>query len=87
MSRKTKINVLLPFKMVGELESRARNNTRSSFIQDAIRSKLDDADAFDIQDFETQRLIVIVYNRLCEQQDDTPFCGITRSVLLEWINQ
>ena len=87
MSRKTKINVLLPFKMVGELESLSKLGKRSKFIQDAIRSKIDEEESFDINDFETHRLIVIVYNRLCSQDDDTPLCGIARSLLLEWINQ
>lgn len=87
MSRKTKINVLLPIKMVGELERFSRNGKRSEFICDAIRSKLDQEDSFDIDDYETHRLVAIVYNRLCNQADDTPLCRIARSVLLEWINQ
>ena len=87
MQRKTKINVLLPFKMVGELEERSRLGKRSQFIQDAIRNKLDSKDSFTIDDIETHRLVAIVYNRLCTQIDDTPLCGIARSVLLEWINQ
>ena len=73
--------------MVGELESRSRAGKRSEFIADAIRSKLDEEEAFDINDYDTNRLVVIVYNRLCNQSDDTPLCGIMRSVMLEWINQ
>lgn len=87
MSRKTKINVLLPFKMVGELESLSKLGKRSTFIESAIRNKLDDEESFNIDDIENHRLVAIVYNRLCTQIDDTPLCGIARSVLLEWINQ
>ncbi len=68
MSRKTKINVLLPFKMVGELESRARNNTRSSFIESAIRNKLDDRDAFTASDIPTNQLFGLLHNRLDGRQ-------------------
>lgn len=64
MSRKTKINVLLPIKMVGELESRARNNSRSKFIQSAIRSKLDDEDAFSPSDIPTKKLFGLLHHRL-----------------------
>ncbi len=69
MSRKTKINVLLPFKMVGELESRARNNTRSSFIEDAIRSKLDGELNFDLNDIPTSALLIKLKQRLAERTD------------------
>ena len=68
MSRKTKINVLLPIKMVGELESRARNNTRSSFIQSAIRNKLDGKDAFAAGDLPSSQLLVLLINR---EEDET----------------
>lgn len=85
MSRKTKINVLLPFKMVGELESRARNNTRSSFIEDAIRSKLDDEDAFDIDDFDNKKLAVTLVNRLSD--NPSGYEKLIVMCILEWMNQ
>lgn len=73
--------------MVGELEFLSRLGKRSEYIEDAIRSKLDEQDSFDINDYETHRLIAIVYNRLCNQTDDTPLCGIMRCVLQEWLTQ
>lgn len=73
--------------MVGELENLSRLGKRSDFITKAIRSKLDGEDSFSIEDYETNRLAVILYNRLHQQLDDTPFCGLMRSMLLEWINQ
>lgn len=57
MSRKTKINVLLPIKMVGELERFAKNNTRSDFIQKAIRDRLDKREEYDIWQTETVEVI------------------------------
>jgi len=85
MSRKTKINVLLPFKMVGELESRARNNTRSSFIEDAIRSKLDDADSFDISDFDDKKIAAILVSRWSD--NPTGYQKLIVLCILEWMNQ
>lgn len=84
MSRKTKINVLLPIKMVGELERFSRNGKRSEFIADAIRSKLDQEDSFDINDYETRTLAVILQNRLLEieQCDMSEVLGL---VLRKWI--
>ena len=68
MSRKTKINVLLPIKMVGELESKAGNNSRSKFIQSAIRSKLDNAESFSPADLPSSQLLVLLINR---EEDET----------------
>ena len=42
MERKTKINVLLPLRLVGELDSLSRLGKRSNFIQEAIEDKLYD---------------------------------------------
>lgn len=82
MSRKTKINVLLPFKMVGELESRARNNTRSSFIEDAIRSKLDAADNFDLDDISTRALLIKLKQRIAERSDASAHM-LTEIIMME----
>lgn len=73
--------------MVGELENLSRLGKRSDFITKAIRSKLDGEDSFNIEDYDNNRLAVILYNRLCNQTDDTKFCGLMRMILLEWINQ
>lgn len=42
MDRKTKINVLLPIRLVGELDSLSRLGKRSNFIKEAIEDKLYD---------------------------------------------
>ncbi|MHA1883196.1 MAG: hypothetical protein ACTSUO_09140, partial [Candidatus Thorarchaeota archaeon] len=55
--------VLLPFKMVGELESRARNNTRSSFIQKAIRNRIDGEEGFNLEDVDTLELLAEIRYR------------------------
>lgn len=85
MSRKTKINVLLPFKMVAELESRARNNTRSKFIESAIRDKIDGKDSFSIEDYSTENIAAILVNRLATKPS-----GYERLIvmtIMEWMNQ
>ena len=85
MSRKTKINVLLPMKMVGELEIKARNKSRSKFIQDAIRSKLDQEEAFDINDFDNKKLAVTLVNRLSD--NPTGYEKLIVMCIVEWMNQ
>lgn len=82
MSRKTKINVLLPFKMVGELESRARNKSRSSFIEDAIRSKLDGAENFDLDDISTRALLIKIKQRIAERTDASAHM-LTEIIMME----
>ena len=57
MSRKTKINVLLPIKMVGELERYSRIGKRSDFIARAIRSRLDNQDNFDLWDIDDKEIL------------------------------
>ena len=86
MDRKTKINVLLPMKMVGELENLSKTGRRSDFIMKAIRSKLDGEDSFDIDDFSTKNLAAILVNRL----QVSPVDGYERLIILtimEWMNQ
>ena len=70
--------------MVGELERFSRDGKRSEFIADAIRSKLDEQDAFDIDDYDTRTLAVILQNRLLE----LPNCEMSEIlglVLRKWI--
>ena len=69
MSRKTKINVLLPIKMVGELERLSRLGKRSEFIQKAIRTRLDSKDGFDPGDIPTRRLMALLHTRLADRND------------------
>ncbi len=57
MSRKTKINVLLPIKMVGELERLSKLGKRSEFIQKAIRSRLNNQDNFDLWDVDDKDIM------------------------------
>ncbi|AXH78894.1 MAG: hypothetical protein [Circular genetic element sp.] len=63
MSRKTKINVLLPFKMVGELENYSRLGKRSSFIELAIRNRLDAKDDYNPSDIATRQLLAMMHHR------------------------
>jgi len=83
MSRKTKINVLLPFKMVGELESRARNNTRSSFIESAIRNKLDGKEAFEASDIPTYQLWGMLHHRAENNPMAQSLLMLIRELMLE----
>ena len=55
MRKKIEIKVYLPYLMVGELESRRKNNARSKFIEEAIRNRLDGEEAFDFKDITTSR--------------------------------
>ena len=63
MSRKTKINVLLPFKMVGELENLSKLGKRSEYIEKAIRIQLDYRDGFDVSSISTAQLLGLIINR------------------------
>ena len=72
-------------KMVGELEIKARNKSRSKFIQDAIRSKLDQEEAFDINDFDNKKLAVTLVNRLSD--NPTGYEKLIVMCIVEWMNQ
>ena len=63
MDRKTKINVLLPMKMVGELENFSKLGKRSEFIQSAIRNKLDSKESYNATDIPTTQLIGMLHHR------------------------
>jgi len=82
MNRKTKINVLLPIKMVGELEALSKLNKRSSFIQSAIRNKLDGKDAFAAADIPTHQLWGMLHNR-AEDDVTKQLLMIIREMMLE----
>jgi hypothetical protein len=66
MDRKTKINVLLPMKMVGELENLSKLGKRSEYIMKAIRSKLDGGNVFGLSDIPTRQLMAVLCHRLLE---------------------
>ena len=50
MSYKTEIKVYLPVKLVGELERYKRTGTRSKFVENAIRMKLDGIEGHKLDD-------------------------------------
>ncbi len=54
--------------MVGELESRRKNNARSKYIEEAIRNRLDGEEAFDFKDITTSRLLGLLHARYEEDQ-------------------
>ena len=60
MRKKIEIKVYLPYLMVGELESRRKNNVRSKYIEEAIRNRLDEEKAFDYNDISTLRLLAML---------------------------
>ena len=66
MARKTKINVLLPDSMVGELERLSKLGKRSEFIETAIRAKIDGSNVFTLTDISLRQLMAVVCNRLQE---------------------
>ena len=70
MSRKTKINVLLPIKMVGELERLSKIGKRSEFIQKAIRSRLDKQDDFDLWDVDDTDILKMARVIAQKKNDD-----------------
>ena len=66
MRKKIEIKVYLPYLMVGELESRRKNNARSKFIEEAIRNRLDGEESFSFKDIEDHRLMALLINRFPE---------------------
>jgi len=68
MRKKIEIKVYLPYLMVGELESRRKNNVRSKYIEEAIRNRLDGEEAFDFKDITTSRLLGLLHARFEEDQ-------------------
>lgn len=63
MRKKIEIKVYLPYTMVGELERFRKNYNRSKYIEDAIRARLDDEDAFDVKDIPTRRILALALAR------------------------
>jgi len=63
MRKKIEIKVYLPYLMVGELESRRKNNARSKYIEEAIRNRLDGEESFSFKDIEDHRLMALLINR------------------------
>jgi len=66
MRKKIEIKVYLPYLMVGELESRRKDNRRSKFIEEAIRNRLDGEESFSFKDIEDHRLMALLINRFPE---------------------
>ena len=67
MQRKTKINVLLPIRLVGELDSLSRLGKRSTFIQQAIEEKLNHSEGITVNEQSTRQLMAAI-----TQRDDCP---------------
>tara|TARA_Y100001963_G_scaffold99858_1_gene137452 strand:- start:435 stop:647 length:213 start_codon:yes stop_codon:yes gene_type:complete len=55
--------------MVGELDKYSRNNTRSTFIETAIRQKLDAEASFDITDISDRQLMAALLARMQKRND------------------
>ena len=77
MQRKTKINVLLPIRLVGELDSLSRAGKRSIFIENAIRTKLSEDTVIPITEMETRNVMAALLSR----KDISEF--LMRTLLLE----
>ena len=77
MQRKTKINVLLPIRLVGELDELSRAGKRSQFIETAIREKYFDERGITIREASSK----ILMNALSQREDISEF--VKRTLLLE----
>jgi len=82
MDRKTKINVLLPMKMVGELENLSKLGKRSDFIMKAIRLQLDHRDGFDVSSISTAQLLGLIINRTQGDSIEHKLLMIIREMIL-----
>tara|TARA_R100001443_G_C3358370_1_gene178495 strand:- start:2722 stop:2967 length:246 start_codon:yes stop_codon:yes gene_type:complete len=63
MQRKTKINVLLPIRLVGELDSLSRAGKRSTFIEQAIKDKLNEETYPRLSEIPTKQILVALTHR------------------------
>ena len=63
MQRKTKINVLLPIRLVGELDYLSRAGKRSTFIEQAIRDKLSGETFPRLGDIPTRSILAALTHR------------------------
>lgn len=84
MSKKTEIKVYLPTRMVGELESKKRYGVRSKFIEDAIRSRLNGEQEFDVWDVPDKELVdeLVVRLRRLGNANPSIICDILRRILV-----
>lgn len=63
MSRKSKINVLLPIKLIGELDRFSRIGKRSEFIEKAIVARINESEAFTLGDMSDEHMLKIIRSR------------------------
>lgn len=56
-------------RMVGELDKYSKNNTRSQFIEKAIRQRLDMEASFDISDISDRQLMAAMLARMQKRND------------------
>ena len=59
---RTVISANIPVSLAERLKNKTKG-TRSRVVARALRAYLDDKDAFDITDYETRRLMVVLLNR------------------------
>ena len=71
-------------KMVGELENYSKIGKRSDFIMKAIRSRLDGDSSFDIDDFSTRQMAIILQNRLLDEVN-CEMSEVLGLVLRKWV--
>ena len=68
MRNKIEIKVYLPYTMVGELERLRKSGKRSHYIEEAIRARLDEEDAFRVQDLSTRRVLALAMARFPDDE-------------------
>lgn len=80
MSRKGEIKVYLPNKLIGELEGRRRQGTRSQFIQHAIEKYLRQRQEVSPYDFTLVHLLCTSRDKLREN-GLTTFANIIQAII------
>ena len=77
MQRKTKINVLLPIRLVGELDELSRAGKHSQFIETAIREKYFDERGITIREASSK----VLMHALSQREDISEF--VRKTIELE----
>jgi len=80
MRKKVEIKVYLPYLMVGELESLRKGGKRSLYIEQAVRARLDEEDAFKISDIPTKNVLAMAMARFPDDQ-------VLRTILMKRIEE
>ena len=85
MSRKQEIKVYLPVFLVGQLEHMKHKGTRSKFIENAIKSKLDKLENSTPFDYSIPVLLATARTKINEELNHT-FAHDIIQLLLEELN-